>query len=287
MKTQLLKKLSSEIEIRPIFTNNTCAADHKSIIDQKTRKVFSIVGKHYSPIKNETFMNLSLDLQNTGLFKLKGYQELNDGKIVLSFLEFRGPDAKIDGSLYMNGHKYTEYLVLGNSHDGTRPFHVGITSNLARCQNQFYSSIKLVRKKHTKNLIVDEILVKEIVDSYLLGRKSVNDQLDGLDRISINRSTIEQLISDVYMNLYWDSRKPQPGEFINTPAMNLLRNSILKETGDLGMNAFGLFNGVTWYTTHEMHGEQEIFGNTGGTAARINQRAFNFVTELKTKAYNH
>jgi hypothetical protein len=50
---------------------------------------------------------------------------------------------------------------------------------------------------------------------------------------------------------------------------------------DLGNNAFGLFNGVTWYTTHEMRTSDLVTSQISGTANLINQKAFRFCNNLK------
>jgi hypothetical protein len=52
--------------------------------------------------------------------------------------------------------------------------------------------------------------------------------------------------------------------------------SIDKECLALGDNLFGLFNGVTHYTTHIKKAKETTFGNALGTLARINQDAFQF-----------
>lgn len=277
MKTELLETLKSEIVVKPVFTNTNIATGHKAIADINTGDVLGIVGKNYSPIKNETFMDLAREIQKTGTFELKGFDELNKGKIVLAFLEYK------EQNQFLNGCGFSDFLVLGNSHDGTRPFFAGATNNLARCQNQFYSSIKLVNKKHTSHFSVNQHLVDTIVSSYKSGRKAVFKKLENLDKVKVDDKVIESLITDLYTRIYWDSSKPKPGEKVNVPSMNTLRDCIYKEMGDIGTNAFGLFNGVTWYTTHAMRGSHKHFGNTEGTARMLNQRAFQFVTNLKTK----
>lgn len=277
MKTQLLEKLNSEIEVKSVFTNTQLASGHKAITDKNSGEVLGIVGKNYSPITNEDFTHLAHEIQKTESFELKGFDELNKGKIVLGFLEYKGENQ------FLNGCGFSDYLVLGNSHDGTRPFFAGATNNLARCQNQFYSSIKLVNKKHTSHFSVNQHLVDTIIASYKAGRKTVLKKLENLDKVKVDEKVVEELITDLYKRIYWDSSMPKPGEKINVPSMNTLRDCIYKEMGDIGLNAFGLFNGVTWYTTHAMRGSHKHFGNTEGTARLLNQRAFQFVSNLKNK----
>lgn len=275
MSTPLLNTLDFEIETKPVFIENEFNPDHKAITNKRTGAFIGMVGKHYSPITNEAFMKLAGELQKTGLFAIKGYDKLKDGKLVLGFLEYQ------EQNLSINGCGFNEHLVLINSHDGSRPFYAGSTNTLARCENQFFSSIKIIRKKHTSPLVINEFLVHEIVSSYKRGRSGINKKLESLDKIKVDDSVVEELIKDLYTRLYWDSSMPKPTEKIDSPSMNLLRQCIYKEMGDIGRNAFGLFNGVTWYTSHEMRNSDRHFGNTGGMANQLNQRAFQFVSKLK------
>jgi hypothetical protein len=275
MNTPLLKTLDFEINTEPIIIGNGVTPDHKAITNSDTGEVMGIVGRNYSPITNEAFMLLANELQKTGEFAIKGYDALRGGKLVLGFLEYQ------EKNLFINGCGFTEHLVLINSHDGSRPFYAGSTNNLARCENQFFSSIKIIRKKHNSRLVIDQYLVHEIVNSYKRGRKTIYDKMEKLDKIKVDDKVVEDLIRDLHARLNWDSAKPKPGEKVDTPSMNLLRQCIYKEMGDIGKNAFGLFNGVTWYTTHAMRSSHQHFGNTEGTAQLMNQRAFQFVTKLK------
>lgn len=275
MKTPFLKTLDFEINTKPIIIGNGVSPDHKAITNANTGEVMGIVGQHYSPVTNEAFMSLADELQKTGEFAVKGYDSLRGGKLVLGFLEYQ------EKNLFINGCGFTEHLVLINSHDGSRPFYAGSTNSLARCENQFFSSIKIIRKKHTSKLIIDKYLVQEIVNSYKRGRKVIYKKMESLDKIKVDDQVVEDLIRDLHSRLNWDSSRPKKGEKIETPTMNLLRQSIYKEMGDIGKNAFGLFNGVTWYTTHAMRGSHQHFGNTEGTARLLNQSAFQFVTKLK------
>ena len=69
-------------------------------------------------------------------------------------------------------------------------------------------------------------------------------------------------------------------EILNSPSALNLRDCIVRETNDLGKNAFGLFNGVTWYTSHELRQPQSNFGNTSGMAQQLNTKALEFCLSL-------
>jgi len=58
-----------------------------------------------------------------------------------------------------------------------------------------------------------------------------------------------------------------------------MMESIQLEMKDLGQNAWGLLNGVTFYTSHRIRGNSG-FGNTNGTAQQLNARAWEYCQGL-------
>jgi hypothetical protein len=140
MKTELQSTLNWDIKLEPVIVNNSVDTGKKAIIRNDTNQLLSIVGKHYEPVTNYQLLDFTHKLTKTGEFKLKGFDELNNGKIILAFLQNTNPNLKI------NGCQNEEYLFIGNSFDGTKRFHIGTASNLIRCANQFSSSLKVFTK---------------------------------------------------------------------------------------------------------------------------------------------
>ena len=53
-----------------------------------------------------------------------------------------------------------------------------------------------------------------------------------------------------------------------------------REMKDLGQNAFGLFNGVTWYTSHSIRTNNRSFGNSNGVAYEMNKKALYYLSNI-------
>lgn len=73
------------------------------------------------------------------------------------------------------------------------------------------------------------------------------------------------------------------GNELSTRKTNIISSinySIDRECADLGNNAFGLFNGITHYTTHIKNSKNNAFGNLFGSLNELNQTAFKFCNEL-------
>jgi hypothetical protein len=105
-------------------------------------------------------MQFSDALTKTGEFELKGFDELNNGKTILAYLQNKNPNLNISGCAMR------EYLIIGNSHDGTKPFYIGTGSSLIRCENQFYSTLKVFRKKHTSPILINDNGIQDIIKLY-------------------------------------------------------------------------------------------------------------------------
>ena len=275
MKTDLQSTLNWDIRLEPVTVNNSFDTGKKAIIRNDTNQLLSIVGKHYEPVTNYQLLDFTHKLTKTGEFKLKGFDVLNNGKIILAFLQNTNPNLKI------NGCQNEEYLFIGNSFDGTKRFHIGTASNLIRCANQFSSSLKVFTKKHTSFLDFNDFEISTIIKTYKAKKGILYESFNGMESVRVDERVVNQLIKEVYTMLATDSKTMNHKDWRNSPSMLNLQYSIEREMKDLGNNAFALFNGVTWYTTHEMRSTDTSHSHINGTANVINQKAYRFCNNLK------
>jgi hypothetical protein len=275
MKTDLQPKLNWDIRLEPVILNKSFDTGKKAIIRNDTNQLLSIVGKHYEPVTNSQLMHFTDALTKSGEFELKGFDELNDGKIVMAFLKNTNPNLKI------NGCSNEEYMFVGNSFDGTKRFHIGTASNLIRCSNQWSATLKVFNKKHTSYLDINDTIAQDIIRNYKAKKGILYESFDGMESVRVDESVITRLIKEVHVMLATDSKAIKQKDWTSSPSMLTLRKSIDREMKDLGNNAFGLFNGVTWYTTHEMRTSDLVTSQISGTANLINQKAFRFCNNLK------
>ena len=275
MKTNLLQNLNWDIRLEPVTVNNSFDTGKKAIIRNDNQQLLGIVGKHYEPVSNSQLMQFTNALTKSGEFELQGFDELNDGKIILAFLKNTNPNLKI------NGCHNEEYMFVGNSFDGTKRFHIGTASNLVRCANQFSSTLKVFSKKHTSFMDINDTIAQDIIRNYKTKKGILYESFDGMESVRVDESIITRLIKEVHVMLATDSKAIKQKDWTASPSMLTLRKSIDREMRDLGNNAFGLFNGVTWYTTHEMRTSDLVTSQISGTANLINQKAFRFCNNLK------
>lgn len=277
MNTQLKPSLDWDIHEEPILINDSIYTGKKAIFRNDTNALLGVVGRNYESITNQQLMDFTSALAETGEFILKGFDEINHGKIILAFLQNTNPN------LTINGCKNEEYLFIGNSFDGTKRFHIGTASNLVRCANQFSASLKVFSKKHTSFIDMNERTIHDIIRDYKIKKTSIYESFNGMEMIRVDETIINQLIKEIYAMLMHDSQISTSKNWQESPSMMSLRLSIEREIKDLGNNAFALFNGVTWYTTHEMRTNNTVHSQINGTAKLINQKAYRFCNTLKRK----
>lgn len=280
MKTGLKQKIDWDICTSPLIINDSIDSKKQAILRNDNNQLLGIVGKDYCPLSNTQLMEFTDALTKTGEFELQGFDELNDGKVILAFLKNTNPNLKINGCLN------DEYMFIGNSFDGTKRFHIGTTSSLARCSNQFASTLKVFSKKHTSFFDTNETMIKNIIKNYKTKKAILYESFDGMETVRVDESIILKLIKEIYAMLNNDSKSIKQKDWTKSPSMLNLRKCIDLEMKDLGNNAFGLFNGVTWFTSHEMRSKEGNYSQINGHANLINQKAFRFCNNLKRSTYN-
>jgi hypothetical protein len=172
-------------------------------------------------------------------------------------------------------------MFVANSFDCSKRLYIGTSSKLIRCANQFYSTLKVFSKKHISNIEINDSLAQEIIRNYKNKKSILYESFDGMDSVRVDESVITRFIKEVHLMLTKDSKSIDKKDWETSPSMLKLRKSIEREMKDLGNNAFALFNGVTWYTTHELRSPHTLNSQINGTANLINQKAFRFCINLK------
>lgn len=151
------------------------------------------------------------------------------------------------------------------------------------CARNFITYIKMTPHQNAEKLReANETNSQNVLRNYQIRRKILYSNFIGLDQTEIDSACVEKLVVEIHKMLQ-GTRKTKPKEaWGQSASMILLRNCIEKEMFQLGRNAFGLFKGVTWYTSHEMRGANSPYASPEGTAHRINQKAFQYCMHLKT-----
>lgn len=250
----------------------------KAIIREDTNQVLSVHGEGYFPYQNHQMVEL-LDKvsQQIGLPIHKGGY-FGDGEKV--YIQLKSNDLKL-------GTDRIEGFITGvNSFDGSTSLAFGPSNITISCQNSFYAAFRNLDTKvrHTKNMVMR---IDEICRGLELVMEEEKEMFNHITRLSETKmgKKDEDWVTKLLFNIAREVDLNDE-EQVSTVTRNRMTrfyvdlNGELKEKGD---NLWGLFSGVTKYTTHSLNKgdntrnqENKMFGHYGQRERSI----FNKLVEL-------
>lgn len=240
----------------------------KAIIRDDTNTVLSIHGDGYYPYQNHQLIEL-LDKvsQQVGLPIHKGGMFGNGKKV---FIQLKSNDLKL-------GTDRVEGFITGvNSFDGSTSLAFGPSNITISCQNTFFAAFRNMDTKvrHTKNMVmrVDEICrgLERVIEEEAVMFEDIKRMSD-TKMLKENQEWVSRLLLNIEREVNLQDEKA-----LSTVTRNKLSrfeidlNGELKDKGD---SLWGLFSGVTKYTTHSMtkgdNSENKMFGVYGQRERQI------------------
>jgi len=235
------------------------------IIREDNDTPLGIHGTGYHPYQNEELMELLYKISHqTGLDYHSGGFFGNGERV---WVQLKGDDLRIGND------KVEGYLSGFNSFDGSTSLAFGNTNFTVSCSNSFWMGIKEVQTKirHSSNM---EIRIEEIlrhIDTLLEDEKETFRKIKRLSEVRMDEKVKQLVIQKLF-----DISKEDKLDELSTYKKNridLFKLDLDRELLHKGDNMWGLFSGVTRYTTHSMKkGDNtvgKIFGVTGNRERAI------------------
>ena len=240
----------------------------KAIVRDDTNEVLSIHGEGYYPYQNHQLIEL-LDKvsQQSGLPIHRGGMFGNGEKV---FIQLKSNDMKL-------GNDRIEGYITGiNCFDGTTSLAFGPSNITISCQNTFFGAFRSMDTKvrHTKNMVmrVEDICrgLERVIDE----ESKMFEEIKMLSETRMTKQN-EDWVTRVLFNIEREVDMNNEKQVSSVTRNKLNRfyvdlNGELKEKGD---NMWGLFSGVTKYTTHSMNkgdnSENKMFGTYGNRERQI------------------
>jgi hypothetical protein len=229
----------------------------------------------YEPFYNADLITLVERIEQMSDFRCVGFEQFQKGKRILAFLkDYRRVPLLNDSAEH--------YLIIGNSHDQSSKIFMGLSNFMFRCENQFSRELYNLRIKHTQRLEMTDQDIHELLQNYEKGK---------MEQIYLSRELSKREIGIEELEKFMEYMVPVVGandQMSNQDNDTLRRTrkrrremmeSIQLEMKDLGKNAWGMFNGVTYFTSNRLRGNPG-FGNTNGIAQNLNARAWDYCTSL-------
>lgn len=208
------------------------------------------------------------------LFEGRHNLPFNEGPLYSSLVAFK----KGTETFNVNGHVYDQNnsLILVDNRMGTHPFRIGSNKCLVRCMNMFTSTEVVKHINHNSKM---PYLIQELKHQIELQFEADQDFIDWQIRMA-GIEVSPQIIKEAKEYLF----NIGDTTMSTTMANKLLRfdNSLQTEMSDVGQNAWGLFNGVTHFTTRNIS-RDKFFGQMDyplfGERQKLNSGIVSFLNE--------
>ena len=174
MKNKLKKDLSWEIEVLPVQIKGQTTILNKALVRSDDQKLIGIRSRYYKPVFNRDLEAIKEKILRTGGFRFKGYEEFKRGKRILAFFENKK-------KYTLCGERVADYLIIGNSNDGSSKLLIGTSNYMYRCENMFSSKIRAFQMRHNQTFDIDAINIEEILDTYENGRQNLYRNMERLE----------------------------------------------------------------------------------------------------------
>lgn len=231
-----------------------------ALIRDDNDKPLGVQGKDYVPFQNHELLDLLFRIGNQTGLNLHTGGSFGGGERVWFQLK--------SGSVRIGDDKVQGYISGFNSFDGTTSLAFGNSNLTISCQNSFFKGYKSVvsRIRHSGFMTERiEMILKEM-DLVLQEEKGTFKKIKRMSEVRMTPQ-VREMVKRMFFEL--DKEEKVDTEYSTRKKNQLIKFDMtldgeIKEKGD---NLWGLFSGVTKYTTHEMkktdNTEAKIFGMAG------------------------
>lgn len=247
------------------------------LFNNKTGECINSVKEGYTVSQNDEVVELVLEgMQGFGELSVSKAGALNGGRKV--FIQLG-----IEGMSLVGEERIKRYVTIIDSNDGSTGLSVGIGELVMSCQNQFFKFYKSGQSKlrHTASLTQRIKELPYLIEMALSESLKLTETYKQFQSTPVTRALADEMVKyilgfDKNMSIKADSELSTRSR----NAMETLYNHIEKETNQKGLNMFGLFSGVTSWTTHEKSAPRRENGREEsimtGTNYRTNEQGFEF-----------
>lgn len=167
------------------------------------------------------------------------------------------------------------YLTFINSHDGSTTVGIGSSNIVVSCANTFFAAHKgMSNKSKFKHSIGSLTKIKDLTDEMSEALNNEQILIDKMRRL-VDKPIVQEDIEQVKRIVLGTIPKEASTRLLNLK--DKLDNSINKELVAKGMDKWGLFNGVTYYNTHEATNGRGDYNTMFGQGLRTNNQVLDYL----------
>ena len=271
-------ELDFRIEKEALFSPTGRRTPYYGLFNSKTDECINTCKEGYTVSQNDEIVELVLrGMEGFGELSVSKAGSINGGRKV--FIQLA-----VEGYSMVGSERIKRYVTIIDSNDGSTGLSVGIGELVMSCNNQFYKFYKGGQSKfrHTASLTQRIKELPQLIEMTLVESLKLTETYKRFQSTEVSRKLADELVKSL---LGFDRQMSIKDESeLSTRKLNSmdsLYNHIEKETNQKGWNAFGLFSGVTSWSTHEKktrltRDNAKLENLMLGTGYRTNQDAFEF-----------
>lgn len=234
----------------PLLTPDGTESGYYGIQRDDTHEVFGAVGKVYKPFQNSELFELADAVSNETNLPVHKAGMMKGGRLVYVQLL----SGKLSG-LGNNNDEVHNYVTCVSSHDGTTPVKWGSTNLTISCMNTYHQVAKSMNSsaRHTAksidNLRATMMQVSKVQDDI----EQTSELFQRLAEKRVSEQQVKYLI-ELISGVDLAKTPDQIGQDHHGRQINrakAIEDSIRKEMSYKGNTLWGLWSGVTHYTTHK------------------------------------
>ena len=248
------------VGLKPLVTLDGEKVDHQATFRNTDGKIFGVVGPAYTPVQNADAFQWFQPLLDTGEVSLHTAGALQEGRKVWMLAKINKPAIEI-----ADGDTVERFILLSNSHDGSRAVRIGFTPIRVVCSNTLrmahdadQEANRLIKVLHTKNVLVAMDRLREMMNVANSSFEATAEQYRKLAKFRVSRADMRRYVKIVLDVENIDESK------LPAQTMNKIRSILmLAEKGRGNDNPavkgtlWAAYNGITEYLGTEYGRSQE------------------------------
>ena len=260
-------------------TNKKLDTPYFGLFNSKTKECLSTVKAGYHVSQNDEVIEMVLKgMRGFGDLSVAKAGSLHGGRKVFVQLEIKGLSKLKDGDTIKR------YVTVIDSNDGSTGLSVGIGDLTMSCQNQFFKFYKRGEAKFRHTAVLEEKIksIPGLIEIALEASMHQVQVYNMLQESPVTKNLADKLVKELLgTDRVFTPVKERPVEGKALFNMKRLYDSIEDQMKGKGENLWGLFSGVTHWTTHNATGPNRknglIESQMLGTEYKKNQTAMDFV----------
>lgn len=218
--------------------------------NDKSKEVINTCKEGYTVSQNEDVIKMMLQgIEKFGSqLTVKKAGSINGGRRVFVQLE-------IAGKTKIGNDTITRYITGVDSNDGSTGLSIGVGDKAAHCLNEFFRFYKGSNAKfrHTATIAQKIATIPHLIELALAESMKQMRVYDHFQSTKVSKNLADKLVKEVlgYDRVFTSAEFKAKMSKRSIKLMDTLYDNIETEYKAVGQNLWGLFNGLTRFTTHE------------------------------------